>query len=130
MLEILTRICNGEGQAGDIEKLEELSLLIKDNSLCGLGQTAPNPVLTTIKYFRDEYEAHITEKKCPSHTCKKLLTYEVIEDKCTGCTVCAKNCPVNAIDGERKQLHFIRQADCIKCGLCYTKCKFEAIRLY
>lgn len=130
MLEILTRICEGQGEPEDIPKLEELSQLIKDNSLCGLGQTAPNPVLTTLKYFRDEYEAHIVEKKCPAHNCKKLLTYEVIEEKCTGCTVCAKNCPVNAIDGERKKLHFIRQQDCTKCGVCYSKCKFEAIRLY
>jgi len=129
MLEILERIAEGKGQDGDIERLEDLAYEIKDNSLCGLGQTAPNPVLTTIRYFRDEYEAHIRDKKCPAKVCKALLTYEVIADKCTGCTVCAKNCPVNCIDGERKQVHFIRQADCIKCGMCYTKCKFEAIKL-
>jgi NADH-quinone oxidoreductase subunit F len=129
MLEILTRITEGKGQDGDIERLEDLAYEIKDNSLCGLGQTAPNPVLTTIRYFKHEYEAHIRDKKCPAKVCKALLTYEVIADKCTGCTVCAKNCPVNAIDGERKQIHFIRQADCIKCGMCYTKCKFEAIKL-
>jgi NADH-quinone oxidoreductase subunit F len=129
MLEILERIADGKGQDGDIERLEDLAYEIKDNSLCGLGQTAPNPVLTTIRYFRDEYEAHIRDKKCPAKVCKALLTYEVIADKCTGCTVCAKNCPVNCIDGERKQIHFIRQADCIKCGMCYTKCKFEAIKL-
>jgi NADH-quinone oxidoreductase subunit F len=129
MLEILERISEGKGEEGDLEKLEDLSYAIKDNSLCGLGQTAPNPVLTTIRYFRDEYEAHIRDKKCPAKACKALLIYEVIADKCTGCTVCAKNCPVNAIDGERKQIHFIRQADCIKCGMCYTKCKFEAIKL-
>jgi NADH-quinone oxidoreductase subunit F len=129
MLEILTRITEGKGEDGDIEKLEDLAYEIKDNSLCGLGQTAPNPVLTTIRYFKHEYEAHIRDKKCPAKACKALLTYEVIADKCTGCTVCAKNCPVNAIDGERKQIHFIRQADCIKCGMCYTKCKFEAIKL-
>lgn len=129
MLEILTRITEGEGQEGDIEKLEELAYQIKDNSLCGLGQTAPNPVLTTIKYFRDEYEAHIRDKKCPAKVCEKLLTYEVDPDKCTGCTVCAKKCPTDAIDGERKQIHFIRQEDCIKCGTCYTKCKFDAILL-
>jgi NADH-quinone oxidoreductase subunit F len=129
MLEILTRITEGQGQEGDIERLEELAYEIKDNSLCGLGQTAPNPVLTTIRYFRDEYEAHINEKKCPSKVCKSLLTYEVIPDKCTGCTVCAKNCPVDAIRGERKEVHFIEQDVCIKCGLCYTKCKFDAIKL-
>ena len=129
MLEILTRITEGKGEEGDIERLEELSYQIKDNSLCGLGQTAPNPVLTTIKYFRDEYEAHIRDKKCPSRVCTSLLTYTVDEDNCTGCTVCAKNCPVDAISGERKQLHFIDQEVCIKCGVCYTKCKFEAIKL-
>jgi NADH-quinone oxidoreductase subunit F len=130
MLEILIRITEGEGRDGDIELLEELAYQIKDTSLCGLGQTAPNPVLTTIRYFRDEYEAHIYHKKCPAKVCKKLLTYEVDPEKCTGCTVCAKNCPSNAIDGERKQIHFIRQEDCIQCGECYSKCKFDAIKLY
>jgi len=127
MLEILTRITEGEGKEGDIEMLEDLSYKIRESSLCGLGQTAPNPVLTTIKYFRDEYEAHINDKKCPAKVCKPLLTYEVIADKCTGCTVCAKNCPTDAIDGARKEIHFIRQEDCIHCGSCFTKCKFEAI---
>ncbi len=130
MLEILTRITEGEGQEGDIEKLEELSLLIKDGSLCGLGQTAPNPVLTTIKYFRDEYEAHIIEKRCPAKNCTKLLTYEVIPDMCTGCTACAVNCPTDALDGERKEIHFIRQEDCINCGMCFSKCNFDAIKVY
>jgi NADH-quinone oxidoreductase subunit F len=129
MLEILQRITEGRGEEGDLERLEDLSYAIKDNSLCGLGQTAPNPVLTTIRYFRHEYEAHIRDKKCPAKACKSLLTYEVIADKCTGCTVCAKNCPVDAISGERKQIHFIHQELCIKCGMCYTKCKFEAIKL-
>jgi NADH-quinone oxidoreductase subunit F len=129
MLEILTRICDGEGRQGDIEMLEELAVQIKDSSLCGLGQTAPNPVLTTIKYFRNEYEAHIHDKKCPAHNCKKLLTYTVDDVKCTGCTVCAKNCPTNAITGERKKTHLINQETCIKCGVCYNKCKFEAILL-
>ncbi len=129
MLEILTRITEGKGEEGDIERLEELSYQIKDNSLCGLGQTAPNPVLTTIKYFRDEYEAHIRDKKCPAHVCTSLLTYEVDEENCTGCTVCAKNCPVDAISGGRKEIHHIDQEKCIKCGVCYTKCKFEAIKL-
>ncbi|MEI6575166.1 MAG: NADH-ubiquinone oxidoreductase-F iron-sulfur binding region domain-containing protein [Bacteroidota bacterium] len=130
MLEILTRISEGEGRDGDIAMLEELSVQIKDNSLCGLGQTAPNPVLTTLKYFRDEYEAHINNKKCPAKVCKKLLVYEVIADACTGCMVCAKNCPVSAIDGERKKVHSIRQDDCIRCGDCYTRCKFDAISVH
>ena len=129
MLEILTRITEGEGEEGDIEKLEELAYQIKDNSLCGLGQTAPNPVLTTIKYFRDEYEAHIRDKHCPALNCKKLVTYEVDTEKCTGCTVCAVNCPVNAISGERKKVHFINQDQCIKCGVCFSKCNFGAIKL-
>lgn len=130
MLEILTRITEGEGKEGDIEKLEELSIQIKDGSLCGLGQTAPNPVLTTIKYFRDEYEAHIRDKKCPALNCKKLLTYEIIPDKCTGCMVCKKGCPTQAIEGERKAVHYIHQDLCIKCGDCYSKCKFESIKVF
>jgi NADH-quinone oxidoreductase subunit F len=129
MLEILTRITKGDGKEGDIEKLEELAYQVKENSLCGLGQTAPNPVLTTIKYFRDEYEAHIRDKKCPAKVCTELITYVVDEEKCTGCTVCAKNCPVDAISGERKQLHYIDQDVCIQCGVCYTKCNFDAIKL-
>ncbi len=127
MLEILTRITQGEGKEGDIETLEELAYSIKENSLCGLGQTAPNPVLTTIKYFRDEYEAHIDQKKCPAKSCKYLLTYMIDPDKCTGCMVCARNCPVDAIKGNRKEVHMIDQEQCIKCGLCYTKCRFDAV---
>lgn len=129
MLEILDRITNGKGMEGDLEKLEELAYQIKDNSLCGLGQTAPNPVLTTIRYFRDEYEAHINHKKCPAKVCRPLLTYKVDEEKCTGCMVCLKNCPVKAITGERKQVHHINQDICTKCGVCYSKCKFESILL-
>jgi len=129
MLEILQRITEGQGRERDIELLDELSTQIKENSLCGLGQTAPNPVLTTIRYFRDEYQAHIRDKKCPALVCKKLVTYKVFDEKCTGCTVCAKNCPVDAISGERKQIHLIDQEKCIRCGVCYAKCKFEAIHL-
>ncbi len=127
MLEILNRITDGKGKAEDIDTLLELSTNIKDGSLCGLGQTAPNPVLTTLRYFRDEYEAHIMHKKCPAKKCKALLTYEIVPDKCTGCTVCAVKCPVKAITGEKKQVHFINQETCIKCGDCYSRCKFEAI---
>ena len=129
MLEILVRITEGKGKDGDIEMLEELSHQIIDNSLCGLGQTAPNPVLTTIRYFRDEYEAHIRDKKCPAKKCRPLLTYTIVDNKCTGCTVCAKKCPTQAISGERKMVHFIEQEKCIKCGVCFSKCKFEAISL-
>jgi NADH-quinone oxidoreductase subunit F len=129
MLEILDRITNGKGKEGDIENLEELAYEIKDNSLCGLGQGAPNPVLTTIKYFRNEYVAHITHKKCPAKVCRPLLTYTVDPVKCTGCLVCLKNCPANAITGERKLSHFIHQELCTKCGVCYSKCKFDSIIL-
>lgn len=129
MLEILERITKGEGKESDIETLEHLSENIKDGSLCGLGQTAPNPVLTTLKYFRDEYIAHIVDKKCPAKHCKELLTYTIIPEACTGCTICAVKCPTKAIDGAKKQIHFIRQDDCIKCGECYSKCKFDAISL-
>ena len=130
MLEILTRITQGEGIEEDISNLEELALQIKDASLCGLGNSAPNPVLTTIKYFRNEYEAHIRDKKCPSLYCKQFLTYEVIPDKCTGCLVCKRGCPVGAIDGDKKIVHFIHQEICTKCGDCYSKCKFDAIKIY
>ena len=127
MLEMLERITKGEGKNGDIELLEELCYSVKDGALCGLGQTAPNPVLTTIKYFRNEYEAHINEKKCPAGECTDLIEYRIIEDKCKGCTLCAKNCPVNAISGEIKKAHVINNETCIKCGKCYSSCKFGAI---
>lgn len=127
MLEILTRITNGEGQDGDVELLEELCYGIKDGALCGLGQTAPNPVLTTIKYFRNEYEAHINEKKCPAGECSSLIEYSIDKDKCKGCTLCARNCPVNAISGEVKSAHTIDVNKCIKCGKCIATCRFGAV---
>jgi len=127
MLEILERITKGEGEEGDIEKLELLADQIKRNALCGLGQTAPNPVLTTLRYFRHEYEAHIRDKKCPAHQCKALIKYEINPDKCVGCTVCAKKCPVSAISGSLKSPHVIDQSKCIKCGTCLTACRFGAI---
>ena len=127
MLEILTRITEGEGKEGDIELLEELCNAIKDGALCGLGQTAPNPVLTTIRYFRHEYEAHINEKKCPAHECTNLITYSINKDKCKGCTLCAKKCPASAITGTLKNPHTIDAEKCIKCGQCRTVCKFGAV---
>lgn len=127
MLEMLTRITKGEGKDGDIELLEELCYGIKDGALCGLGQTAPNPVLTTIKYFRNEYEAHINNKKCPAGECTDLVEYNIDADKCRGCTLCARNCPVEAISGTVKEPHIIDTEKCIKCGKCYTSCKFDAI---
>ncbi len=127
MLEILERITSGEGKEEDLDLLEDLAYKIKDSSLCGLGQTAPNPVLTTLKYFRDEYEAHIKEKRCPAHNCPALLTYRIEADNCRGCTLCAKKCPVQAITGEVKKVHVIDQDKCIKCGLCYDVCAFEAV---
>jgi|UniRef100_UPI003904D2FF NADH-quinone oxidoreductase subunit F len=128
MLEILERIVSGDGREGDIELLESLAVEVKDGSLCGLGQTAPNPVLSTIRYFRNEYEAHINEKKCPAKACKSLITYE-IQDNCIGCGMCKRNCPVEAITGEPKLIHEIDQDICIKCGKCYEVCKFDAITI-
>ena len=128
MYEILTRITEGRGEEGDIETLEELCEGIRSGALCGLGQTAPNPVLTTIKYFRNEYEAHITEKRCHAHECKALTKYEIDKDLCRGCTLCAKKCPANAITGEVKQPHTIDAAKCIKCGECIKNCRFGAVK--
>jgi NADH-quinone oxidoreductase subunit F len=126
---ILEGITKGSGQEGDIELLERMAALVKDTSLCGLGGTCPNPILTTIKYFRDEYEEHIRNKRCPAKVCKALITFSILPDKCTGCTLCAKNCPVPCIAGERKALHVIDQVKCIKCGNCLQVCKFDAVRV-
>ena len=127
LLEILERITKGQGEMADIDKLIELSNHIKQNSLCGLGQTAPNPVLSTLNYFRDEYIAHIKDKTCPSKVCRSLLSYYILEDKCVGCTACARVCPADAITGEVKKVHRINLEKCIKCGACMEKCKFGAI---
>ena len=127
MLEILTKITEGNGTMEDLDKLEELCHFVKENSLCGLGQTAPNPVLSTLRFFRDEYIAHIVDKRCPAGVCKSLLRFVIDPDKCKGCTACARKCPVNAISGAIKQPHVIDQTKCIKCGSCIDTCKFGAI---
>lgn len=127
MLEILIRITEGKGQAGDIEKLERLGNMIKKSALCGLGKAAPNPVLSTIKHFRSEYEEHINGKKCRAGICRSLLSYKIIEEKCIGCGACKRKCPTNCISGEKKALHIIDQNDCIHCGVCFETCKFDAI---
>jgi NADH-quinone oxidoreductase subunit F len=130
MLDILDRIAEGKGEIEDLDRLEKLAHNIIKGSLCGLGQTAPNPVITTLKYFRDEYLAHVTEKRCPAKKCKELISFRVIEENCTGCGVCKRQCPVNAISGEKKQPHFIDSSKCIRCRLCYSACKFNAIEIY
>ena len=129
MLNILERICNGDGAPGDIELLEKLANTVKSTSLCGLGQTAPNPVLTTIRYFRDEYEAHIKERRCPACVCKKLISFYILPDKCQGCGICLRDCPVEAISGGKKMIHVIDQGKCIKCGTCLDVCptRFSAV---
>jgi NADH:ubiquinone oxidoreductase subunit F (NADH-binding)/(2Fe-2S) ferredoxin len=129
MLEILERITRGEGKEEDIDILKKLAVNIKKGSLCGLGQTAPNPVLTTLKYFRHEYEAHIRGKKCPAKQCRSLITYRIVKDVCVGCGVCARKCPVKAITGERKAVHHIDQNVCIKCGICFDVCRFDAVEV-
>jgi len=128
LLEILTRITEGRGREGDIDLLETLSSDVKTSSLCGLGQSAPNPVLSTIRYYRDEYEAHIYEKRCPAGVCKDLLSYSILEEFCKGCTACTRVCPAGAIFGEKKKPHKIVQDVCIKCGACFETCKFKAIK--
>jgi len=129
MLEILERISEGKGKMSDLDLLEELAIKIKETSLCGLGQTAPNPVLTTLKYFRHEYEAHVESKRCPAKVCKPLLTYSIDPDKCTGCTLCSRVCPVGCITGTKKEVHVLDQEACTKCGSCSEVCKDDAIHI-
>jgi NADH-quinone oxidoreductase subunit F len=126
---ILDRITEGKGEEKDIELLEWIGAGVIDGSLCALGGSAPNPVLTTIRYFRDEYLAHIRDKKCPAGVCKPLIAYSVVKDNCTGCTACARVCPTKAATGEKKKVHTINQVTCIKCGACYDACKFDAIQV-
>jgi NAD-dependent dihydropyrimidine dehydrogenase PreA subunit len=127
MLDILVRITEGKGEPEDIDRLLYLGNQIKDASLCALGGTAPNPVLTTLKYFRHEYEAHIYDKKCPAGVCQSLLSYTITPEKCIGCTKCARNCPVNCIAGKVKEVHVIDQEKCIKCGACMDNCPVGAV---
>jgi NADH:ubiquinone oxidoreductase subunit F (NADH-binding) len=127
LLQILQRICRGEGKEGDVELLEELAEAIKDASQCGLGQSLPNPVLSSLKHFREEYEEHVKNKRCPAGVCKALITFNIDKEKCTGCRLCAKKCPQDAIAGEVKEPHTIDHDNCIKCGVCVDVCKFEAV---
>jgi NADH-quinone oxidoreductase subunit F len=129
MLETLERICGGQGRPSDLDLLQELAVKVRLASLCGLGQTAPNPVLTTLKYFREEYEEHIREKRCRARQCRALIRYRVVPETCTGCLACAKACPTQAAVGERKKAHTILQEKCIQCGLCFQACRFDAIEV-
>jgi NADH:ubiquinone oxidoreductase subunit F (NADH-binding)/Pyruvate/2-oxoacid:ferredoxin oxidoreductase delta subunit len=129
MLEILTRITEGNGEIEDLDIMKELAGAIRDASLCGLGQTAPNPVLTTLNYFYDEYKSHIVDKKCPAGVCKALIKYSVIDEACKGCGACRKACPQKAISGKTKEVHVLDQALCIKCGICFNECRFNAIKV-
>ena len=126
-MEMLEAITEGRGSEEDIDKLVKMSELIKKTSLCGLGQTAPNPVLSTIRYFQDEYLAHVRDGKCPAKVCKPLITFRVVEENCTGCQLCRLKCPSEAVAGDKKEVHQIIQDKCIKCGTCYVSCKFDAI---
>ena len=127
MLEILKRICNGEGVSEDMDILAELGESIKTGALCGLGNSAPNPVLTTLRYFKEEYEAHINEKRCPAKKCSSLIEFRIIEDKCKGCSLCSRKCPVGAISGQVKSPYVIDSEKCVKCSQCIDNCKFGAI---
>ena len=129
MYAVLSRICLGEGRAGDIELLEDLCEVIGSASLCGLGTSAPNPVLSTLRYFRDEYEAHIERKQCPAKVCRSLLTYTIDPEACVGCTACRKACSVEAITGERKEAHALDAELCIQCGQCFEVCRFDAVKV-
>ena len=129
MYQIVTNICEGTGKLEDISLLEELGQAVKDGSICDLGRSAPNPLLSTLRYFRDEYEAHIKERCCPGGICKALIKYTIDTEKCNGCLVCVKNCPEQAISGEKKKPQNIDQEKCIKCGICEDVCKFEAVRV-
>jgi ferredoxin len=129
MWEIVSKICDGHGKMQDLDLLEELAQAVTDASMCGLGQTAANPVLSTLRYFKEEYESHIRDKKCPAGVCKELITYSVIEKNCTGCLACKKVCPSDAVSGELKEIHVIDNEKCIKCGACFEACKFDAIKV-
>ena len=127
MLDILNAISKGQAGPGDIELLRDVAQVTMDASLCALGGSAPNPVLSTLRYFPEEYRAHVEEHRCPAKVCKALITFRILPDKCTGCTMCARKCPPKVISGEKKKLHVIDQAGCIKCGACLDACKFDAV---
>ncbi len=127
MREILEDISSGKGREGDVECLQQMAEAVKDGSLCGLGRTAPNPVLSTLRYFRDEYDAHVEEKRCPAGVCKPLITYSIDPKNCTGCGACLRVCPVQAVSGRKKKCHQILPDKCIKCGACFEACTFDAV---